>query len=962
MRYLKVFLITFFSFMVVASKATHIRAGEVIVRQVSDLQYVFTFIGYRDVEGVPFGQGVFDFGNGDFFGDDPGEEIPWAQPVDIGNGVERWQFSLPYSYSGPSSYLVSYKEDFRNANIQNISGSVSTSFYVETLLVVDPLIPNSTPFFTVPPIDQGVVGGIFEHNPGAFDPDGDSLSYYFTIPRQDDGLDVNGYLSLIDPSFYDNFNEGNQAKDGPPTLTIDPSTGTLTWDAPGGATIPDEENREFNVAFVVEEWRRINGELIQLGFVTRDMQIIIWDFENEPPELEIPEDTCVIAGETVTGIITGTDPDGDPVQIEAFGGPFELTPSPVVDPNPAEFQGPPSILNFSWETSCNQVRALPYEIQFKATDDPTIPGIPNPPGLVNFETWRITVVGPPPTGLTVNRQPGRRMQLNWDNYSCSNADSMQVWRRVGEFEIDPTCNPGIPENSGYELIETVDIAQTSFLDSNEGLGLSPGSNYCYRLVAKYPLPAGGESIVSEEACDSLLIDVPVITNVDVRETGETDGEIAVTWTSPIQIDTIAFPPAYSYEVLRKEGQGIGGAFLSVRPPSSDTTFVDSGLNTEDISYSYKIVLYDNTSQAVDTSQQASSVRLEPSSLIGAIQLNWEANVPWSNNVQEFPFHYIWRDNVDNNDLTGLRLIDSVDVTVGGLSYLDDGSFNNVDLEEEIEYCYFVTTFGSYDNELLPAPLINNSQIICAQPSDSIPPCTPLSVAFTSDSNFNCELQFSCERQSAGLVQELQNTISWESNLAPECDDDVLFFRIYISESGEEDSFTVLGTTTGNEFTHDRNIFDRNLPLRSLAFCYYVTAVDRSGNESQISEIICNDNCPQYILPNVFTPNGDAFNNTFTPMEGDGQCPRFVESVIFKVFSRTGAELFTYDSRDRGEGGEGGEGSTSTGNTIFINWDGSTNGGNELPAGVYFYSAEVEFLKLNPEDSKEVINGWVQIIR
>lgn len=937
MRYLRCLLVFIFALLAVVSRATHIRAGEVIAKRVSGLTYQFTFIGYRDVEGVPFGNGTFDFGDGNIFGGENGDQIPWENIEDIGNGVEKLEFTLTHTYSGPSNFLVSYREQYRNANIQNISGSVSTYFYVETLVIIDPLIVNSSPFFTVPPIDQGVVGGIFEHNPGAFDPDGDSLSYYFTTPKQDEGLQVNGYQSLIDPSFYDNFNEGNQAKDGPPTLSIDPVTGTLTWDAPGGATIPDQENREFNVAFVVEEWRRINGQLIRLGFVTRDMQIIIWDYENDPPELEIPEDTCVVAGETITGIITGTDPDGDPVKIEAFGGPFEVNPSATVDPDPAEFQGPPSVLNFEWTTACGQVRIAPYEVQFKAEDDPTIPNIPNPPGQVNFETWRITVVGPPPTGLTADTQTGRRIQLDWDPYSCTNADSMQVWRRVGEFEIDPTCNPGIPENSGYELIETLSISETDYLDNNDGLGLSPGSKYCYRLVATFPSPAGGESIASEEACDSLLIDVPVITHVDVQETSETNGEIRVSWTGPLQRDPVSAP--YEYEVLRKQGQDFDGSFTSVRAASPDTTFVDSGLNTEDNAYSYKIVLYDNTDQAVDTSQQASSVWLQPAPLVGGIRLNWQANVPWSNNVQDYPYHYIWRDNVNSGDLSAIELIDSVDVTMGGLNYLDDGSFNGVDLDEEIEYCYYVTTYGSYDNDLLIEPLINNSQIICAQPNDTIPPCAPISITFNS--SLDCETQASCQTRTGNSGVDLVNGFSWEFDNDVTCDDDIVFFRVYRSSTGEEGEFQLVSETQATEY------FDND--LSSLAFCYYVTAVDRSGNESTISEIVCNDNCPQYILPNVFTPNGDTKNETFRPIERDGQCPRFVQSVNFKVFNRAGAEVFSYDS-------------TEPEKTIFIDWDGKTKAGRELPAGVYYYSAEVRYNILNPQDATEVINGWVQIIR
>lgn len=939
MRFLRFLFISVFVLATITSKATHIRAGEVIAKHVSGLTYQFTFIGYRDSApgNVPFGQGLFDFGDGEFFGDDPDETIPWGPIEDLGNQVEKWQFTITHKYPGGSNYLVSYKEDFRNANIQNISGSVSTSFYVETLVVIDPLLINNTPFFTVPPVDQGVVGAIFEHNPGAFDLDGDSLSYYFTTPKQDEGLDVNGYQSLINRPFYTNFGMGNQAKDGPPTLDIDPVTGTIIWDSPGGATIEDQKSAEFNVAFVVEEWRRVNGELIRLGFVTRDMQIIIWNYENDPPELEIPEDTCVVAGNIVTGIITGTDPDGDPVKIEAFGGPFEVNPSATVDPDPGEFQGPPSILNFEWETACGQVRLAPYEVQFKATDAPTIPMVPDPPGQVNFETWRITVVGPAPEGLVADTKSGRKIRLNWNPYSCQNADSMQIWRRVGEFDFDQSCNPGIPNNSGYKLIETLSIVDTTYLDTNNTIGLSPGSKYCYRLVATFPSPTGGLSIASEEACDSLLIDVPVITHVDVRETSETNGKIRVSWTGPLQRDPLSAP--FEYEVLRKVGQGFGGTFTSIRLPSSDTTFVDNGLNTLDNSYSYKIVLYDNTSLAVDTSQQASSVWLAPTPLVGGIQLNWEANVPWSNNVQNFPYHYIYRDNVINGDLAAIQLIDSVDVTMDGLSYLDDGRFNGVDLDEEIEYCYYITAQGSYDNDLLLEPLINNSQIICAQPNDTIPPCAPVSITFNS--NLDCELQASCQTRSGNSGIGLVNAFSWEFDENSDCDNDIVFFKIYASNTGEEGDFGIIGQTSGTEFFHN--------DLTTLAYCYYVTAVDRSGNESVISEIICNDNCPQYILPNVFTPNGDTRNEVFRPIETNGMCPRFVKSVNFKVFTRSGTEVFSYDSRENEK-------------TVFIDWDGTTKGGRELPAGVYFYSAEVRFIKLNPEETVEVINGWVQIIR
>ena len=953
MRPLKIFFLSLFSLAVFSAKATHIRAGEVIAERISALTYKFTFFGYRDQDGVLFGQGQFSFGDGEIFGDDQNEQIPWSPNiVNLGNGVERWEFSLTHTYQAPNNYLVSYTEDFRNADIQNITGSINTSFYVETLVVIDALIPNSTPFFTVPPIDQGVVGFVFEHNPGAFDPDGDSLSYFFTTPKKAQSNVVDGFRSLIDPSFYDgNFSTGNQAGDARPTLTLDSINGTMVWDSPGGAGIPPLENREYNVAFVVEEWRQINGEWFKLGFVTRDMQIIIWNFENDPPEIEVPPDTCVIAGETISTVISSSDPDGDPVKLEAFGGPFEVNaPTATFLPSPPDFQPSPASLFFEWTTACGQVRARPYEVQLKATDNPTIPMVPDAPGTANFETWRITVVGPQPTGLTANGTTGRAVALSWDDYSCPNADFMEIWRRVGEFEIDPNCNPGIPENSGFELVDVLDIDSTSYIDDNSGIGLSPGSKYCYRLVATFPGPTGGLSIASDEACDSLRINVPLITNVDIASTSETTGQIDLRWTPPYEIDITQFPPNYSYSVLRTEGAGPSGTFEQIATSQADTFLIDTGLNTEDIVYAYKIVLHDNTGIAIDTSAVASSIRLEPTPQVGTIRLDWSGNTPWSLSTQEFPYHFIYRDNVDNSDLSAIQLIDSVEVTMDGLTYLDNGRFNGVNLDEEIEYCYWVSTQGSYGNALIPAPLINNSQIICAQPNDTIPPCTPVAIVFDTSAPFSCEIN--SNDQSCDF-NDYQNRLSWEPDGELACGDDIQKYRVYFSRSGEEDTFLLLEETQNLFFIHDG--------LSSYAGCYIITAVDRSGNESQFSEMFCNDNCPQFLLPNVFTPNGDGVNDLFRPFYSgsrigrviDGfsntNCPRFVRALDFRVFNRAGSAVFEYISADNE-------------NDFLINWDGTSTGGKQLPSGAYFYSAEVTFERLNPDDAVEVYSGWVQIIR
>ena len=74
-------------------------------------------------------------------------------------------------------------------------------------------------------------------------------------------------------------------------------------------------------------------------------------------------------------------------------------------------------------------------------------------------------------------------------------------------------------------------------------------------------------------------------------------------------------------------------------------------------------------------------------------------------------------------------------------------------------------------------------------------------------------------------------------------------------------------------------------LTTVAGCYYVTAVNRAGIESQPSNKVCKDICPAFQMPNVFTPNGDGKNDVLSPMP----CPAFVASVEFVAYNRWGCQ-------------------------------------------------------------------------
>jgi gliding motility-associated-like protein len=941
-------LIIMMLFLSSVANATHIRAGEIIAKRIDNFTYTyeFTFVGYRDRNSpVPFGNGLFDFGDGTVI--DVG--ITDFSNTIISTTIERAEYKVVHTFNRVQSYVVSYYERDRNAGISNMQNSVNTPFYVETLIVIDPFLGiNNSPVLTVPPIDEGTPGVVFIHNPGAFDEDGDILTYEWVVPRQSKEEEVFGYVRLDDPQFYTDYFTGSETR-GPASLDLIYDQGDLIWDAPGDVFMlqdeqcPDgvEECSEYNVAFKITEWRERGGQLERVGYVIRDMQIIVYEGDNEKPEVDVPPAACVTAGDRLQERIVGNDPDGHAVKLEAFGGPFEVNSAATYSPADNRFQGPPGYLDFSWETVCGHVRERPYEVQFKVTDDPTENGIKVGPSLVNFGTWEITVVGPQPNGLGAEAKSGRSIELNWDDYACSNASFMQIWRRVGEFALDAgVCEVGIPAEAGYSLIDVMPIDQTSFIDED----LSPGANYCYRLVAVFPTPGGGVSYASEEACLTLLSDAPIITNVDIQKTGITDGEINITWTPPYEADSGQFPPPYTYSVYKSAGADFSEGVL-VADNLSDTVFFETGLNTQEESYSYQIGLHDADGNFVDYSASASSVRLNPIPQLLAIEINWSANVPWSNTMDDRPYHLIYRDQVGSN--TGdLVLIDSVDVTTNGFVYVDDGRFNGVPLDDEIEYCYYVTTFGTYDNRpLLPEPLINRSQIICAQPDDNIPPCIPINLQSTRASDCSTFLS------SVGCnYTSFTNEFSWEPDFSGTCEDDILRYRVYYSASGPEGDYILIDSTEQTNYIHQG--------LSSFKGCYRISAIDRSYNESGRSQPLCFDNCPNFLLPNVFTPNGDGVNDLFTPYyNGAGQqiddfnnanCPRFVLDVQFEVFNRQGKRVFDLSKESE--------------KSLLINWDGRTNNDQELPADTYYYIAKVTFDVLDEDQSEMEYRGWVQLMK
>lgn len=695
--YLFLFILSFWV------QATHIRAGEITAERINKqtLTFRFTFIGYRDSgSNIQFGSGKFNFGDGNSI-----EADFQIDKFTVSDEVEMVRFSVTHTYDAANYYIVSYKEEFRNDGVVNMENSVNTAFYVESMISLDPFLGvNDSPVLSIPPIDHAAVGKVFTHNLGAYDPDGDSLSYELVTPRQGKLEEVLNYKLPNDPMFYDHYSRGNSSGTGPPVISIDPISGVLTWDAPGELLIQGDFS-EYSLAVKVVEWRYSDNhsKWNQVGYVIRDMQIIVDDTDNDAPLIQLPESACVVAEEKLEAQVRAEDPNGDDIGFESYG---ELEEFTYYD-DWKYFESPAEI-SFKVQTHWDQVRQRPYKLHFKATDDPQS-GF----GLVDFASMEISVVGKPPTGLKAEITEDQLVQLQWDAYQSSLSDSLQIWRRVDTFNISK-CVVGVPVNAGYRLIKKLPVDGTAFLDDGGSDGFAPGASYSYRVVANYP-EGKVSSIASEQAQVVFVADAPIITNVDVEVTDLENGEIGIRWVSPIIPDDTNVSYAFTlYRALNGEE-----TFEVVATNIIETTYTDRGLNTLENVYQYYLLALNVSDLSETSSAKASALNLNVTQEIknssNSLILSWFADVPWSNVVQSSRYHYVYRNHVNANS-SDFVLIDSVDVTNDGFYYVDNGRFNGVGLNSESEYCYYISSTGSYGNSMLPTKLINHSQISCASPA------------------------------------------------------------------------------------------------------------------------------------------------------------------------------------------------------------------------------------------------------
>ncbi|SDY31738.1 T9SS type B sorting domain-containing protein [Hymenobacter psychrophilus] len=923
--------------LVPAAQASHLAAGDIQARtDPNNPRHIFFTLSLY--VGVP-GPTVAEENEVIIFFDDgtAQEKIPFVSQTRVAPEYLLNIYKFDHTYNSAGPYTVSYASVNRPDGVLNMSNSSQESFYISTTILINAFIQNTTPQLLAPAIDKGSVRQVFLHNPAAFDAEGDSLAYELVPSKRAGDPRValaNG--NQLTPVTTTNFTFPNNlpgvdarqvAYSGPPAgvpndraiFSIDARTGQIVWNAPALQGV-------YNVAFKVKEYRRTPGRPTMptlLSETVRDMQINVKAQNNLRPIINVPPDVCVVANTPVPGgTITATDPDGNPVLLEAFTG---------LLPTPASFQqttkGPPvARALFQWTPTCSYIRRQPYSVLFKATDEPG--GAISP--LIDERIWNITVVGPAPQNLRPTPQ-GNTIRLDWDSYSCQNPGAqMLIFRREGCFPYTPTtCQTGLPAGSGYVQIGTVGVGTRTFLDDNNGAGLTRGKTYSYRIYVKFAEPGGSESLASNEACVKIEGRAPRLTNVTVDRTDAAAGQITVRWNQPAPLANFREPRGY--RLYRATGQNPAAAdFRKVYSTTNllDTTFVNTGLNTTDNAYTYRLDFFSNTILAADSverTQPASSVRLRttPNPLANTVAVSWTYNVPWDNSKRPTT---VYRREPGGT----FRPVGKATSTTTGGTFVDDGKV--LPLVKNRTYCYYVKTNGTY-NIALPDSLINLSQEQCA-PLQAVP-CTPILTLKPT----NCdslasrlfELPFT---PKTGMV--FTNFLSWTLSNQPteDCSRDIVQYIIYFAPTAA-DALTELARVPGTQTTY------QHANLTTAQGCYAVQAVDRNGAVSALSNKECKDNCLLFLMPNIFTPNADGKNDTFRPKVFSP-----IERTAIKIYNRWGTKVYEGD-RDP-----------------LINWNGGGmgegNSNGKVSDGMYFYQAEVTFKDANR--TTRTFKGWVQINR
>lgn len=245
------FLISFA--FVYSSHATHLRAGQITVKQQpGSLTCEITVTVYTNTTNT----NILFGGDQDYltFGDGTSLLVPETQNTyspDLGPGVGTASFTTFHTFRSYGSYLIGYREANRNGGILNMSASVNTQFYIESFIT----LAENGPAYETPvllmggPVLASAVRSDYAESIACMDVNNYQLYYELVTPQAERSTNVLEYVV-------------------PENFAIDAVSGLLTWDTKFWGEYPVGE-----YAFAVRIYQIKDNKIV--GYMLRDFQLII---------------------------------------------------------------------------------------------------------------------------------------------------------------------------------------------------------------------------------------------------------------------------------------------------------------------------------------------------------------------------------------------------------------------------------------------------------------------------------------------------------------------------------------------------------------------------------------------------------------------------------------------------------------------------------------------------------------
>lgn len=346
-----------------AAQATHNKGGEITVKQIAYLQYEATIHTYTKASSVPADRDSLEI----CWGDGNCEWVQRDTSYLYDDNRKYNIYSKQHSFAEEGNFNISMTDPNRNGAVLNFPFPDNIPLYIATTLLVSSLT-NSTPILLNQFSEKAYRGLVYQHNPAAFDVDGDSLAYELIVPLAGFDTPVPNYTfpSGVLPG------SNNQHE-------LDGELGTFIWEAP-------QQLGAYGLAMKITEYRA--GQI--LSTTIRDFEVTVRDSTMFAPPVIVTSVESVVTvevGETLTFDIEGGESGMNRFLLRAFGGPF-LLDNPATLDAPIDFQSGALNATFSWTITEQPNLISPYYLLLRMDERDD-----NEDGLTNYEVIKINING-----------------------------------------------------------------------------------------------------------------------------------------------------------------------------------------------------------------------------------------------------------------------------------------------------------------------------------------------------------------------------------------------------------------------------------------------------------------------------------------------------------------------------------------------------------------------------------------